>query len=161
MALGEVTLQIVDAYKAILSAVPLGFQSFVNLFLVVVLMVVYAVFVWKLDRFIGTKNILKLNLNQYNKSSHPFFNKLVSGLLYFLEYIIILPILIIFWFAIFSIFLVLVTDLDIKVVLFISAAVIATVRMIAYIPKYGEAVSREIAKLLPLNLLAIALLTPK
>jgi len=161
MVFGGVTLQVIETYKSLLSAVPFGFQSFVNLFLVVVLMVIYSVFIWKIDRFIGTKNILKLNLNQYNRSEHPFIAKLAAGLFYFLEYIIILPVLILFWFAIFSIFLILVMDLDIKVILFVSAAVIATVRMVAYIPKYGEAIAKEIAKLLPLNLLAIALLTPK
>jgi hypothetical protein len=156
MALEDVTLQIVDTYRSVVSSMPLGLQSFVSLFLVVFLMVVYSVFVWKLHKFIGTKNIFELNLKRFNKSEHPF----IASLLYFLEYIIILPILIFFWFAIFGIFLILVMELDLKTILFISAAVIATVRIAAYIPGYGEALSREIAKLLPLNLLAIALLTP-
>lgn len=160
MAFGEVTLQIVETYKSLLSVAPPGFQSFITLFLIVLLMVIYSVFIWKLDRFIGTKNIFGLNLNQYNRSKHPFFIKFVASLFYLLEYIIILPILILFWFAIFSIFLILVMDLELKVILFVSAAVIATVRMAAYIPRYGESLAREIAKLLPLNLLAIALLTP-
>ena len=160
MTFEEVTLGIIDAYKAILSAVPPGFQSFVSLFLIVIFMVVYAVFVWKLDRLIGTKNILSLNLSQYNKSKHPFLTKLFASILYFLEYIIILPIIILFTFAVFSIFLILVIDIDLKTILFISAAVVATVRVATYIPRYGENLAREIAKLLPFTLLAIALLSP-
>src|SRR3989338_8445117 len=96
MAFGEVTLQIVETYKSLLSVAPPAFQSFITLFLIVLLMVIYSVFIWKLDKFIGTKNIFGLNLNQYNKSSHPFFVKLVASLFYLLEYIIILPILICF-----------------------------------------------------------------
>ncbi len=156
MALNEVILQIIETYRSIIADMPLGLQSFISLFFVVVLMVIYSVFVWKLHKFIGTKNIFGFNLRKYNKSEHT----LIGSLLYFLEYVIILPILIFFWFAIFSIFLILVMDLDIKIILFISAAVIAAVRIAAYIPGYGQPLSREIAKLLPLNLLAIALLTP-
>lgn len=156
MAWEEMTLQIIDTYRSVVSSMPLGLRSFVSLFLVVFLMVVYSVFIWKLHKFIGTKNTFELNLKRFNKSEHPF----IASLLYFLEYLIILPIFIFFWFAIFGIFLILVMELDLKTILFISAAVITTIRIIAYIPGYGEALSREVAKLLPLNLLAIALLTP-
>jgi len=160
MALEEVVSQAIDIYGSAVSVAPPAFQSFINLFLIVLLMVVYSVFIWKLHKFIGTKNIFQLNLNQYNKSKHPVLDKLIASGFYLLEYIIILPILILFWFAIFSIFLILVIDLELSSILFISAAVVAAVRITAYIPNYGEALAREIAKLLPLTLLVIALLTP-
>ena len=156
MAFEEVALGLVEAYKSIVSAAPQEFQSFISLFFVVVLMVIYAVFVWKLDRLIATKNIFSLNLNQYNTSKHKF----LTAILYFFEYIIILPIIILFTFAVFSIFLILVMQLDLSVILFISAAVVATVRVLTYIPRYGEHLAREIAKLLAFTLLAVALLTP-
>ena len=41
--------------------------------------------------------------------------------------------------------------------LLVSAAIIAVIRMISY---YNENLSKEVAKLLPLNLLAILLVTP-
>lgn len=160
MAFEEVALKILEAYNSTLSAVPESFQNFINLFLIVIIIVVYSVFIWKLHKFVGTKNILNLNLNQYNKVEHPTTAKIVAGLFYFLEYIIILPFLIFFWFSLFSIFLILVIDLELQTILFISAAVIAAIRMTSYIPNYGETLAKEIAKLLPLNLLAIALLTP-
>ena len=156
MALGEVVLQAVETYHSIISNMPQGLQSFVSLFFVVVLMVVYSVFVWKLRKFIGTKNVFGFNLKRFNKSEHT----LIGSALYFLEYIIILPILIFFWFALFALFLILVMELDLSLILFISAAVIATIRITAYIPGYGQPLSKEIAKLLPFTLLTIALLTP-
>jgi len=156
----EVALTLVDAYKSIVSAAPLSFQSFISLFFIVVLIVIYAVFVWKLDRLIATKNIFSLNLNQYNTSKHPFIDKFLATLLYFLEYIVILPIIILFSFIVFSIFLILVVNLELRTILFISAAVIATIRVLTYIPRYGETLAREIAKLLAFTLLAVALLTP-
>src|SRR3989344_1423909 len=122
MALEEVVSQAIDIYGSAVSVAPPAFQSFINLFLIVLLMVVYSVFIWKLHKFIGTKNIFQLNLNQYNKSKHPVLDKLIASGFYLLEYIIILPILILFWFAIFSIFLILVIDLELSSILFISAA---------------------------------------
>lgn len=160
MDFDEVILQAVEAYHSIVSTLPLELQRFSSLFFVVVLMVVYSVFIWKLHKFIGTKNIFELNLGQYNKSEHPAVAKVAAVLLYIMEYIIVLPILIFFWFAIFSLFLILVIEVDLSAILFVSAAVIATIRITAYIPGYGERLSREIAKLLPMTLLAIALLTP-
>ncbi len=152
--------EMVLAYQSIVSLLPVSLQGFVNLFLVVVLMVLYSVFIWKLHKFIGKKNILKLNLNQYNNAEHPFVDKVFASVLYFVEYIVVFPLLIFFWFAVFTVFLVLVMELDIKVIIFISAATIASIRIASYIPEYGGDLAKELAKLIPLNLLAIALLTP-
>ena len=151
---------ILEIYDSFLSALPQGAQSLINLFLPVFLVVIYSVFIWKFYRFISTKNILGLNLNKYNKSKHPFFAKLFAGLLYFVEYIIILPFLIFFWFSVFTIFLIFLTEnLDVSTLLIISATIIAAIRVTCYIPKYGQNLSRELAKLLPFTLLAVSLLS--
>lgn len=152
---------ILEVYNSFLSVLPLRAQAFINLFLLVFLVVLYSVFIWKFYRFISTKNILGLNLNKYNKSKHPFFAKLFAGLLYLVEYVIILPFLIFFWFSIFTIFLIFLTeDLSVSTVLIISATIIASIRVTSYIPKYGENLSKELAKLLPFTLLAVSLLSP-
>ena len=149
---------LIAAYKGFLANLPSWAQNFIELFLLVILIVAYSIFIWKLYRFISKKNIFGLNLNKYNKSNHPLTEKIIAGTLYFLEYIIILPFLIFFWFAIFTFFLTLLTKgIEINVILVISAIVIAAIRMTAY---YKEDLAKELAKLLPLNLLAIAMLTP-
>jgi len=151
---------VLEIYNAFLAVLPPRAQAFINLFLLVCLVVVYSVFIWKFYRFISTKNLLGLNLNKYNKSKNPFFEKLFAGFLYFVEYIIILPFLIFFWFSIFTIFLIFLTeDLSVSTVLIISATIIASIRVSSYIPKYGENLSRELAKLLPFTLLAVSLLS--
>lgn len=150
---------IVGVYNSFLAAMPPSIQSFINLFLLVVLVVVYAVFIWKFYRFIARKNIFQLNLNQYNRVEHPGLAKILASALYLLEYIIILPFVIFFWFAVFTLFLVLLTNsLPLNTLLVVSVIIIASVRMTSYIPNYGEDLAKEIAKLLPLNLLAIALI---
>jgi len=133
-------------------------QDLIGLFLLVVLVVIYAVFIWKFYRFIAKKNIIELNLGKYSKAEHPVLAKFVASGLYFIEYIIILPFLIFFWFAIFTLFLIFLTEnLEVSTLLLISAVIIAAIRMTSY---YSEDLSKEIAKLLPFMLLAISLLSP-
>jgi hypothetical protein len=145
----------VGLYQSFLELLPAWMQVFVNLFLLVLVVVIYAIFIWKFYRFISKKNILELNLNQYNKFARPAAIKVMAGIFYFLEYIVILPFLIFFWFAIFTIFLIFLTEgLDVQTLLIISAVIIGAVRMTSY---YKEEVSKEVAKLLPYTLLAVSM----
>ncbi len=136
-------------------------QSFANLFLLTILIAIYIIFIWRLHIFISTKNILRLNLNKYNKTKHPLLAKIFAGFLYFLEYIIILPILIFFWFMIFAILLIFIArGMDPGAIILLAAITIAVLRVVSYIPKYGESASAETAKIIPFTLLAIGLTEP-
>ena len=97
-------------YKDFISTLPPIAGNFFNFLVVVLFIVLYSIFVWKFYRFISKKNILELDLNQYNQSSDPFLLKLFAGFFYFIEYIIVLPFLILFWFTIFSVFLIFLTE---------------------------------------------------
>lgn len=146
-----------DFYNYIVSILPLWMQNFVGLFLLVVLVFIYSIFIWKLHKFISKKNIFSLDLHQYNKSEHPFLSKLFAIGFYVLEYVIILPIIILFWFIIFALFLILMTkDIPVETILMLSATIVGVIRMTAY---YKEDLSKEIAKLFPLTLLAVAMTT--
>ncbi len=149
---------IIGNYKLIISSLPDWAQNFINLFLIVLLIFLYSIFVWKFYKFVSKKNIIGLDLREYNKSEHPFLMKLIAGFLYFIEYIIILPFLIFFWFSVFTLFLIILSqNQDVSQILIISGAVIAVIRLTAY---YKESLSQEIAKILPFALLAIFLLNP-
>jgi amino acid transporter len=101
------------------------------------------------------KNIIKLNLNKYNKSSHPVLVKVLEGLFYLLEYMIILPFLVLSWFAVFTFFILFLTKgLEVQTVLLISTVIIVSIRVTAY---YREELSKELAKLLPFTLLAVSM----
>jgi len=66
-----------------------------------------------------------------------------------------LPFLIFFWFGIFTLFLIFLTEgLDVQTILVISAVIIGAIRMTAY---YKEDVSKEVSKLLPFTLLAVSM----
>jgi len=160
MALADLTSELVGAYSGFLSVLPPFFQSFFNLFFLALLIVIYAVFIWKFHRFIARRNIFELNLSKYNTAEHPVLVRIVAVFLYFLEYIILMPILIFFWFVVFTVFLIFLTEeLPVNTVLLLSVTVIAAIRMCSYLPNYGENVAKEVAKLLPLTLLAVSLVT--
>ena len=154
----DISTAVLEGYNSFIASLPTWAQSSINLFLLVLIIVFYSYFVWKLYRFIATKNLLGLNLNKYNKSEHPLFTKLIAGTLYLIEYIIILPFLVFFWFVVFTMFLIVLSKTTtISQILIISATVIAAVRMTSYI---NEDLSKEVAKFLPFTLLAVSILNP-
>jgi len=150
---------ILEAYNSFLSLLPLWVQNFVGLFLLVLVIVIYAIFVWKFYTFIARKNIIGLNLSQYNKANHPLLVKMTAVGLYFVEYILVLPVLVFFWFAVFTLFLMFLIENSIPMgtILLISATVIAAIRMTSY---YRKELSQDVAKLFPFTLLAVAVLEP-
>ncbi len=137
------------------------FSSKTNLLLILVfftfVIVIYSIFVFNFYKFLAKKNIIELNLNQYNQYSNPTAVKFFAIIFFIVEYIILLPVLTFFWFTILSILiLVLAKGLEIKTILLISAALVASVRVTAYI---NEDLSKDLAKMLPFTLLAIAITT--
>ena len=155
MAIGE---GLIESYNLFVQSLPQWAQNFISFFLLALLILIYAIFIWKFYRWISTKNLLELNLNKYNKSKHPATAKMVAGGFYLLEYIIILPFLIFFWFLIFTVFLLLLTEsLPVSTLLIISATIIAAIRMTAY---YNEDLSKDLAKLVPFTLLGVSIVNP-
>jgi|TARA_B100002003_G_C14116177_1_gene536868 hypothetical protein len=119
--------------------------------------VIYSIFVFYFYRFLAKKNIIELNLNQYNQYSNPFVIKIFAIFFYIIEYIVLLPILTFFWFGILAILtLILAKDLPVDTVLLIAAALVASIRVTSYV---NEDLAKDLAKMLPLTLLAIAITT--
>lgn len=145
---------IIELYNDFLLYLPNWAQQFINLFLLSITIVIYAILVWKFYRWIAKKDILELNLKRYNQFQHRVLAKTLAILIYFLEYIIILPIVVFIWFSIFTIFLMMLEEnMGIQTILLSSVTIIAAIRITAY---YKEDLSRDIAKLFPLTLLAVA-----
>jgi hypothetical protein len=153
--LGEVGAILVSTYHDFMSILPQWLQDFINLFFISLIVVVYAIIIWNFYRFMARKNLISLNLKKYNRSEHPAVAKTLAALFYFLEYIIILPFFVFLWYGVFATFLILLTDgIEIRVLMMISATLIAATRMTAY---YKEDLSKDIAKLIPFALLGAAI----
>lgn len=118
----------------------------------------YSIFVYYFYRYLAKKNLIELNFEQYNQYDNSALVKFFAVIFYIAEYIIILPILTFFWFTTFAILILVLSEgIPAVGVLLISAALVASVRVTAYI---SENLSRDLAKMLPFTLLAIAITKP-
>ena len=118
----------------------------------------YSVFIFYFYRYLAKKNLIELNFEQYNQYSNPTLVKFFAVIFYIAEYIILLPILTSFWFTTFAVLILILSEgIPTAGILLISAALIASVRITAYI---SENLSKDLAKMLPFTLLAIAITNP-
>ncbi len=163
MGVIDILLDFAEAVKEFHSTLSPTLQGFVTLFILVVMILVYSTFVWKLRKFISKKNIFNFDLNKYNRSENPALVKIVASAFYLLEYVLIIPFIVFFWFAVFTFFLVFLVKETITIdkIFLISAVAVASIRICSYIPKYGENLAVELAKILPFTFLAIAVFEPE
>ncbi len=154
-------LSIQERYTSFISGFPAWTQQSINLFILVLIVFLYCIFFWKFHKFISNKNLLNLNLSKYNTSRHPFFSKFLAGILYLIEYILILPIIVFLWFSVFTIFLILIDDGNgITNIMVVSVILIGAIRMVAYTPKYGKELAQNISILFPLTILIVFISQP-
>jgi len=146
-----------EAYSLLTSKISPNYLLAINLLIFSIIIALVSLFIWYFYRTLSQKNIISLNLNRYNTSEHPTLNKVYTVGLYFLEYIIILPFLISLWFAALSIFLLLIAERAAGQVLFITAALIIAIRILAY--SHTE-ISKDLAKLFPFITISVFLLSP-
>jgi hypothetical protein len=147
-----------EVLNKILSFISVDPELILTLLFFTAVIVVYSVFVFYFYRFLAKKNIIELNLSQYNQYDNPALVKFFAAILYIFEYIILLPIITFFWFAILSILILLLAETqDVATVLFVSAALVASVRITSYVT---QNLSKDLAKMLPFTLLAIAITKP-
>ena len=129
-----------------------------NAFYLIIALVVVSFFMWKFYNSISKRNLINLNLSQYNYSNHPVTSKVSAILLYLLEYIIIMPFLIILWFAGLTVVLWLLApdSLGVSRVLLVSTGLIGAIRVTAY---FRKKLAEDLAKLFPLIAMATFLLS--
>ncbi|MCR4284704.1 MAG: hypothetical protein NUV97_01505 [archaeon] len=148
---GEV-VDILDRLPAIFS----GEASLtITLLFFTAVIVIYSVFIYYFYTFLAKRNIIEFNLKQYNLYENPILVKFFAVVFYIIEYIVLLPIMTFFWFAVLAILILLLADgLDAGTILLISAALVASVRVASYV---SEILSKDLAKMIPFTLLAIAI----
>lgn len=147
-----------EIINSVTNSLPEDYRAFVILSIYTLLIAIYAIFIWKFYRFLAKRDLLELNLRKYSTAEHPVIKRISTSALYFLEYIIILPVIVFLWFSILSVFIIVLSEnQSIEHVLLIAASIVASVRLTAY---FNEELSKDIAKLFPFTLLAIFLVNP-
>lgn len=159
MGIGDtVTNAILNLYYSASNFVPEDYKLPMTLGIFIVIITLYSIFVWKFYRFIAKRDLLHLNLAKYNRYEHAFLKKFFAGVLFIIEFVIILPVVVFFWFFVMALILIfLAKEQDIQNILLISAVIVGAIRVTAY---YNEDLSKDIAKLFPFTILAVAILTP-
>jgi len=122
-----------STYDKILAAFSGDGSLAVQVLIFSIVLAVVSLFIWEFYKSTSKRNLIKLNLNKYNVSDHPLTSKFLATLLYLLEYMIIMPLLILLWYAGLSIVLLLVASgRTVDQVLLLSAVVIGAIRILAY-----------------------------
>lgn len=149
---------IIEIYKNLTSNLPPLLANFINFLILVLLIVVYVVFVWNGYKYISKKDPLGLNLKQYKNYEIAILERIFTGFVFFLEYLIITPFIIFITFVFLSFFLILISsNTDTAQIILLSSIIIATIRIISY---YREQLAEEIAKMLPFAILIVFISNP-
>jgi hypothetical protein len=129
-----------------------------TLFFFTAVIAIYAIFVFYFYKFLAKKNLIELNLGKYNTYENAGLVKFFAAIFYVIEYLIILPIVTFFWFAVLAILLLLLAkNLEVATILIVAASLVASVRATSYV---SQNLSQDLAKMLPFTLLGLALTQP-
>ena len=146
-----------EFYGGLLASFAFNRDLAATVLILAAVLAIASLFIFKFYRSVSKRNLISLNLNQYNTSDHPLMSKLLAMLLYLLEYIIIMPLLIMLWFAGLAIvLLVIAQERLVGEILWISASIIGSIRILSYIR--GE-IARDLAKLFPFITLSVFILS--
>lgn len=129
----------------------LNFSGFITPLLVYsFLLALYAAFLWYFYKSVSKRDLLKLNLDKKHSWKNSF--------IYVVKYLFTFPVLTFLWFFGLSVTLFLLSkSQETTAILTISMGLVAAARITAY---YKEGASEEIAKILPLGVLAIFIVDP-
>ncbi len=117
-------------------------------------MVVYSIFIFKFYRFLGRRDIIRLGLQGKAASySHSVIQNFFKVIFYILEYMIVLPVVIFFWFVVLATLLTFLSkNQSFDTILLVAISVVGAVRVTSY---YNEDLSKDLAKMLPFALLGV------
>src|SRR3989338_731122 len=122
-----------------------------SLLVYTIIIFVYSVFVWSFYKTVSKRDLFKLEIRDHRSVWQ-------KRALYVLKYLVFFPIFTFLWFAVMSaILLFLSKSYTTQNILVISMAMIAATRITAY---YKRDLSEDIAKILPLGVLAIFIVDP-
>jgi len=149
---------LLGAYDGLLGFFPSNFDIYIQVFILAIFIALVAIFIWYFYKSISRRSLIHLNLNQYNRSENHIGRKILALIFYLLEYIIIMPFIILFWFAALSIVVLVVTNgQSVGQVLLLTAAMVAAIRILSY---HKQEVAQDLAKLFPFITFSVLLLTP-
>lgn len=150
-----------ESFLAQISALQGQFVSFAganvwDLILFTVGITAYSLFIYHFYKYVAERDIFKWDWEKFSRENS--LGKFEDGILYAVRYMILYPVLVFLWFSVFASFMfVLGKNIPIENILLVSFGFVTTIRITAY---YRESLSYELAKLVPLGLLAVYIVEP-
>ena len=117
-----------------------------------IFIVFYGIIIWKFYDSLAQRDLFREELEE-GKSFGARLRNFFRRTHVLLDYLVVFPIVSIFWFAVLSLFIILLAKTrPVESILTISVAIIFATRVAAY---YSEDLARDLAKLIPLGLLGV------
>lgn len=146
-----------DVYFNFLYTFPNSIRSGIEIILLGILLAAVSFFIWTFYHSISKRDILELNLSKYNTYSNPTLAKLFASVLYIVEYIVIIPALLLVWFTILTVVISLIaSDISTFQIVTIVAAMLVAIRLLSY---HKNEIAKDLAKLFPFITLSVFLIS--
>lgn len=113
---------------------------------------IYSFFIFKFYRFLADKDIIKQHWHKKYGWRESFIQSFVKGIFYTLEYLIIAPIAVFFWFFVLAGLLLLLSSNTPSQIMLVSMAIIGAIRIAAH---YNNDLSKDLAKMIPFAFLGV------
>ena len=146
----------IDWIGSVLGPIAPGLAEQLPQFIILTLsLALYGVLIY---HFVSRRDEFGFSLRQYQLAHSSASRYLSAKLIGLIEYAVIFPIFVLVWFSCFTILLsLLAKNLPLDQLLLVSVTLVSAIRVTAY---YNENLSQELAKLIPLVLLGVALIEP-
>lgn len=129
-----------------------------ELVLITLSIVAYGIMIYRFYKFVAKRDVFGLDVSKYHSERTGFFALLWKFILSLMKYGILFPIFVFIWFAGFAVLLsVMAKTLPTDQILLISITFVTAIRITSYIT---EDMAKDLAKLIPLALLGIAIVAP-
>ena len=116
-------------------------------------MTVYAIFVFNFYRFVATRDMFEVDLSKYQESRFRWVRAFLQIVMYVVKYLIVFPVFAFSWFAILTLILTFLSkEQSFNEILLMALATVSAIRVTSY---YNEALSTDLAKILPFAVLGI------
>jgi hypothetical protein len=126
--------------------------------MLVVSIAVYSFLIYNFYKLVAKRDVFEVSMEKYRRKEPGFLSWAVNKVLSVFKYGVIFPFVVFLWFGGFGILLFLLAkNIDTAQILLISATFVASIRLLSY---YSEELSRDLAKMIPFALLAVAIIDP-
>lgn len=119
---------------------------------------IYALFIFKFYRFLADKDIIKQHWHKKYGWKENIGKKTIKSIFYAIEYLIISPIAIFFWFLVLAGLLLILSGNSSEQITLIAMAIIGAIRIASH---YSNDLSKDLAKMIPFAFLGVYVIEMK